>query len=385
LGRAGQLSADAKLGRGPVTTDSGKTTLATIRFHLPPDALERVHFSYGPVLEAVFSLHVLVEPQRHPLHHPFVRRMRALPVALRREIAACSFALGAAPPHLGAGLPDPLGRFPADTSESFEDGIAYLRGLPAETVAKEFAGALAVADQHRSARTDPALRLAHDDPAAFVERLCRLFEDYWEAAFENEWRRLEPHLAESVAEAGRLMLAGGLAAFTRTLGPRVHAHRDGEGFDLDMMCAPQWGSAVGQDDVDVTVTDSFAFVPSGFSWPHIWYSVEAAWPVGMTYHAPFVTSQARPRIPPADLVRVLRACGDDVRLRVLRWIAERPRSTQELAPLVGITESTLSKHLRQLTEAGVLEPRRDGHYVLYSLRRARLESLSESLQAYLDD
>jgi DNA-binding transcriptional ArsR family regulator len=356
--------------------------LATIRFHLPPDAVERVSFAYAPLLEAVFSLHVLVEPQRHPLHHSWIRQMRTLPVSLRREMSACSFAFGAAPPNLGTALPDPLGRFPADTSESFPEALRGLRNLSAETVSAGFAEALSIAHRYRPP-DDPALRMAREDPLAFVERLCQLLQDYWDAAFEREWQRLEPRLAASVAEAGRLMLVGGLAAFIQTLGPRLRAHTGAQGFDLDVSCAPQWGSAPDQQDMEVTVTDSFTFVPSAFSWPHIWYGIDASWPAGMTYHAPFVSRQARPRIPPADLVRVLRACGDDVRLRALRWIAERPRSTQELAPLVGITESTLSKHLRQLTDAGVLQPSRDGYYVLYHLRRDRLATLSESLLGYL--
>jgi DNA-binding transcriptional ArsR family regulator len=164
----------------------------------------------------------------------------------------------------------------------------------------------------------------------------------------------------------------------------VRARRDRQRFDLELSCAPQWGSAKDSPDIDVTVSETFTFVPTMFSWPHIWYGVESAWPMGMTYHVPLIEDQARPRVPPADLVRILRACGEDVRLRALRWIAERPRSTQELAPLVGITEPALSKHLRQLSDAGVLEPRRDGRYVLYHLRRDRLERLSDGLLAFLD-
>jgi DNA-binding transcriptional ArsR family regulator len=53
-------------------------------------------------------------------------------------------------------------------------------------------------------------------------------------------------------------------------------------------------------------------------------------------------------------------------------------------PLIGITEPALSKHLRQLADAGVLEPRRDGRYVLYHLRRDQLEVLADSLLAFLD-
>jgi DNA-binding transcriptional ArsR family regulator len=180
------------------------------------------------------------------------------------------------------------------------------------------------------------------------------------------------------------MRTGGLYGFIDTLGPRVRARRDQQRFDLELSCAPQWGSAKDSPDVDVTVGETFTFVPTMFSWPHIWYGIESDWPPGMTYHVAVIENQARPRVPPDELVRILRACGDDVRLRALRWIAERPRSTQELAPLVGITEPALSKHLRQLSDASVLEPRRDGRYVLYPLRRDRLERLADSLLAFLD-
>jgi hypothetical protein len=106
--------------------------LTTIRFHLAEDAIERVGFAYCPRLEAVFSLHVLVEPQRHPLHHGWIRRMRSLPRTLRRELTACAFAFGAAPPRLGTALPDPLTSLPSDADggpETFEDGLAAARAL----------------------------------------------------------------------------------------------------------------------------------------------------------------------------------------------------------------------------------------------------------------
>jgi DNA-binding transcriptional ArsR family regulator len=358
--------------------------LAAVRFHLAEDALERVCFSYAPLLEAVFSLHVLVEPQHHPLHHAWIREMRTLPAPLRRELASCSFVLGGAGPGLGAALPNPLARFPANALPTFEDGLRELRQLPAETVATELAPAVAIGGQEvrsRAART--ALRRARDDPATFLERLCTLLEAYWEAAFAAEWERLEPRLAASVAVAGRLLYAGGLYAFVATLGPRIRVQHEQQRFDLEMTCAPQWGGAADMKDIDVAVPGTFTFVPSAFSWPHIWASIDPPWPLGMTYHAPFVAREAQPHVPPADLVRVLRACGDDVRLRALRWIAERPRSTQELAPLIGLTEPAVSKHLRQLADAGILEPRRDGRYVLYHLRRDRLEPLAQSLLAYL--
>jgi DNA-binding transcriptional ArsR family regulator len=96
-----------------------------------------------------------------------------------------------------------------------------------------------------------------------------------------------------------------------------------------------------------------------------------------------VREEAAPKLPSGELVDGLRALGDDTRVRVLALIAERPRSTQELAPLVGISEAGLSKHLRLLARAGVLESRRDGYYVLYSLVPDRLVALSATMLAFV--
>lgn len=86
---------------------------------------------------------------------------------------------------------------------------------------------------------------------------------------------------------------------------------------------------------------------------------------------------------PDSLVRGLRATADPTRLTILRLVAERPRSTEELAPLVGLSESGLSKHLRALTEAGLLSTRRQGWYVLYRIERERLTQLGDELLRYV--
>jgi biotin operon repressor len=116
--------------------------------------------------------------------------------------------------------------------------------------------------------------------------------------------------------------------------------------------------------IQVSPQRRLLFVPSAFVWPHVLISCDEPWPLSVTYPAPFVAHAARPKLPSADLLGVLKAVGDDTRLRALRLIAERPRSTQELAPLVGISEAGLSKHLRQLAQAGLVTARREGYYVL---------------------
>ena len=84
-------------------------------------------------------------------------------------------------------------------------------------------------------------------------------------------------------------------------------------------------------------------------------------------------------------MRILRALGDDTRLRVLRLIAERPRTTQELEPLVGLSRAGLSKSLQRLAEAGLVTTRRDGYYVVYALAPGRLDGLAAALARFLED
>lgn len=135
--------------------------------------------------------------------------------------------------------------------------------------------------------------------------------------------------------------------------------------------------------VEVTPENRLLFVPSAFVWPHVFVNCDGPWPLSVVYPPPFVSAAARPQLPSAELVRVLRALGDDTRLRALRLISERPRSTQELAPLVGISEAGLSKHLRALAAAGLVRTKREGYYVLYSLDAERLEPLSATLLEFL--
>jgi DNA-binding transcriptional ArsR family regulator len=90
-------------------------------------------------------------------------------------------------------------------------------------------------------------------------------------------------------------------------------------------------------------------------------------------------------VPPAELLRILRALGDDTRLRILKLIAERPRTTQELGPLVGLSTAGLSKSLRRLAEAGLVVPRREGYYVVYSLDPVRIAALSPAITGFLED
>ncbi|MDQ1013436.1 DNA-binding transcriptional ArsR family regulator [Streptomyces sp. V4I23] len=67
------------------------------------------------------------------------------------------------------------------------------------------------------------------------------------------------------------------------------------------------------------------------------------------------------------------------RLQIAACLAGQSRSTQELATLLGLSQSVISRHLRQMTQAGLRTARRDGYCVLYSLDPTRLDQISAAI------
>lgn len=64
-------------------------------------------------------------------------------------------------------------------------------------------------------------------------------------------------------------------------------------------------------------------------------------------------------------LEVFRALADDVRLRLLRAVLTAELSVAELVAVLGLPQSTVSRHLKPLREAGLLETRREGTSVYY--------------------
>lgn len=87
--------------------------------------------------------------------------------------------------------------------------------------------------------------------------------------------------------------------------------------------------------------------------------------------------------PPARLVRLHRALGDEKRLRILRLLADRGSATlQEIADEMGIAKSTAHHHLVQLRSAALTQLT-TGDEWRWSLRREALPEASGLLEAYL--
>ncbi len=353
---------------------------------MPESPQGMVHVAPAPLAEALLSLHVLMHPKEHPLQHPWIRRMRRLTPALKREIRAFTFLYS----DITADFVLPAR---ADASHTFDEALASFAALPPERAQYEIArptffylekdagGPESIAreevreriTQRISSYSREGAALAAQllaDPAPVQARVVEMLAAYWAESFAAEWERLEPTLAQESEQA-------------RVEDPVAMLDAIRSELKVDAAERMLIRRSMHEHEVHVEQRNPLRLIPSVYVWPHVRVNCDAPWPLAILYPPRTMQSGIGRELAPDSLVRGLRAASDPTRLRILRLVGEQPRSTEELAPLVGLSESGLSKHLKALTDAGLLSTRRQGWYVLYRLDRGRLEALGSDLSRYV--
>ena len=82
----------------------------------------------------------------------------------------------------------------------------------------------------------------------------------------------------------------------------------------------------------------------------------------------------------AEFAAVGKVLGHPKRLELLDLLAQGPRSVEDLAHAADLGITTGSAHLQALREAGLVEPRREGKRVFYSLSGDDVAALWEQLR-----
>lgn len=83
------------------------------------------------------------------------------------------------------------------------------------------------------------------------------------------------------------------------------------------------------------------------------------------------------------LARMFKALGDPTRVRLLSLIAAHPEREAcicDLVEPVGLTQPTVSHHMKQLVDAGIVEREQRGRWAYYRLVDGTLTGLSDALR-----
>jgi DNA-binding transcriptional ArsR family regulator len=303
----------------------------------------------------LIGFHYAVLPrQSWPSFPAYMDHLAALDSnALRDKMLAAYASFPPLAPAAGREYPDEP--HPVDLEAIIKDVDSYLDFLRA---------------RFEAARIDEALEAeAYSyvvDPPAMQALIVSHLREMWDTYLGPEWERVEPMLREAVSAFRQIDLS-----------------------DMDVLEAAQL--ITGQDLREEKWRKTFQqarqviFVPSahigpylGKSWADniLWVVFGARHPEGIHSHAPDLSR--------AEIVVNLSALADDNRLRILRRISDEGElSSQEIMASLGLSQSTASRHLKQLSATGYLSERRCNGAKCYTLNSHRIEDTLRAISLFL--
>lgn len=164
--------------------------------------------------------------------------------------------------------------------------------------------------------------------------------------------------------------------------------------ERDARATRELGRTLNLEQLVETVTNGIEFRPwPGLAWVALTPTfVMRPWMIEMAqedsaiicYPAADESLVEHPEGPPARLVRLHQALGDERRLRILRHLATERSGFQELANALDLPKSSLHYHLGILRSAGLLRVSIEARGNLYSLRREALSGMAETLLDYFE-
>jgi ArsR family transcriptional regulator len=80
-------------------------------------------------------------------------------------------------------------------------------------------------------------------------------------------------------------------------------------------------------------------------------------------------------------VQLFHALSDETRLEILDHLKEGEQCVCDLTDALKSAQSRLSFHLKVLKEAGLIEDRREGRWIYYSVNREALRELEELVRS----
>ncbi|MDA2813824.1 DUF5937 family protein [Nocardiopsis sp. RSe5-2] len=311
------------------------------RVYFAHEDLMRCRFAVSPLWEAFAAAHTLLEPDRHGLHLPWVRRAR-----LPEGTDLAGFRLLVPRPGY---VPDFLTPAPEGPLTSVEGELARVRATPPGQVGAEL----------RQCLLDPRRRLPRDavdgllrDPAATRDALADLLEVFWHHLVRPHWSRMRALLDADIAERARRLSEGGLERLMEGLDARLRW--DGRALAVHGPSAPEELHLEGR---------GLVLMPSVFVWPELILISDEPWQPTLVYPARGVGDLWSPpaRRPPEALAGAL----GRTRATLLLALAE-PDTTTGLAARLEMSPGSVSGHLTALRAVGLLESWRVGRRVLYA-------------------
>jgi DNA-binding transcriptional ArsR family regulator len=215
---------------------------------------------------------------------------------------------------------------------------------------------------------EPLMRYGYTffhDPALLQATIVEHLRWMWDNVVADEWQRVEPMLRESIAAFEKLDFSN-MTAYEAI---RAVTTRDVRGKAVEKAEA----------------IDTLVFVPSAHIGPYI---VQIAWEnvlyVIFGARLPRGAQVESSALSRAELLTRLNALADDTRLRILELLTQQEElCAQDIIEQLDLSQSSVSRHLSQLSATGFITERRREVAKCYTLNTDRVMDTVRTLTGYL--
>ncbi|MEP7293822.1 MAG: metalloregulator ArsR/SmtB family transcription factor [Chloroflexota bacterium] len=204
-----------------------------------------------------------------------------------------------------------------------------------------------------------------NDPPRLHAILIEHLRWMWESGLADEWRRVEPMLRESIAAFERLDFSN-MTAYEAI---RAVTTRD----------------LRGKIDDKIDTIETIVFVPSAHIGPYL-----VRFKQGTTVYCLFGARLPRgvefasSALSRSELLIRMNALADDTRLRILELLTQHEElCAQDIIEMTELSQSSVSRHLSQLSATGFITERRRDVSKCYALNTDRVMDTLRTLTSFL--
>lgn len=354
---------------------------------------QHLRFGFSPARETLRGIEVLLQPGHHSEQMPWIRvARRKLRRGLKTELQYFRFLFVPAPELFPMLWDNPHARgIATELSALRRRPRAYLEAIVRRLSGKSLLnkaelGELLKPRWYRRAAPAYGSRdpYAHafladfvSSPASSLQRFCEMLGAMYAEIVEPAWSAIESDLTDDIAMRRRLLRMHGVAALLRTLSPQLPVrHGSSSSVEIEL--------GKGPGEIRFTASSRLILSPSFFCWPHFQaYVVKQKRDLRctITYPIPPLPSRIRQLPNRTALAATAAALGNDARLRIIELLRGRDLSTRELSGFLRLSAPLISRHLRVLLQAGLLERFRNGYFVMYRLKREALTETAKGIAA----
>jgi DNA-binding transcriptional ArsR family regulator len=323
---------------------------------------KHVQAVYSPYRELLTSLHVLTKPEHHLDRLEWANRTRQ---SLSAEMLNTLSFFGKVTDEW---------MFIMDCERAFgfenrcvEDSIEQWNCIDCEAFASFLLGARCKLDR---TQLNPDEREILRRPKRYQKMFYRFLHDYHTTVFARELYHSEPWMVRAVNAFNEEAQQDPIGAL-RSVHPRFIV-----GDQSVQFLKARTYTRYYEDLRSITI------IPSTFIAPHLLIDIDT--PDLFVAKQLLVPSRDLQDGVPTDLTDKLKALSDPTRMRMARLMLYNPYCTQQLSDHLNLAKATVSKHLRILENADLIESHRSSHYVFYETKARELEMIRVDMDQFFD-